>query len=90
MTKMCEREKKTVNCVKLPSREQTLPFLTIRKRAEDGCRTEAAVAGHGARPDLHLVLSGSAEVRQHGLVPVTLRVVALIFTALLLTDENTS
>lgn len=64
------------------------PFLTIRKRAEDSCRTEAAIPGHGARPDLHLVLSGSAKVCQHSLVSVTLCVVALIFTTPLLQHEK--
>lgn len=69
-------------------RVKTGPFLTIRKRAEDGCRTEAAITGHGARPNLHFVLSGPAQVRQHGLVSVALAVVALIFTTSLLPYEN--
>lgn len=74
--------------VKIPLHEQMGPFLTIRKRAEDSCRTEAAIPGHGAHPDLHLVLSGSAEVCQHSLVSVTLCVVALIFTTPLLQHEK--
>lgn len=75
-------------CVKLPLQEQREPFLTIRKRAEDVGRTEAAITGHGARPNLHFVLGGSAQVRQHGLIFVTLTVVALIFTTSLLPYEN--
>ncbi len=77
--KKCER-----TCVKLSFQEQTGNFLTIGQCAEDGCRTEAAITGHGARPNLHFVLSGPAEVRQHGLVSVALSVVALIFTSPLL------
>lgn len=59
-------------------------FLTIRKRAKNSCRTEAAVTSRGVRPDLHLVLSGSAEICQHSLVSVTLCVVTLILTTSLL------
>ena len=64
--------------------------LTIRQGAEDGCRAEAAITSHGAHPHLHLILSGPAEVRQHGLVSVTLRVVALILTAPLLEEKGES
>lgn len=59
-------------------------FLTIGKRAKNSCRTEAAVTSLGVRPDLHLVLSGSAEICQHSLVSVTLCVVTLILTTSLL------
>lgn len=36
--------------------------FTIRQGAEDDCRTEAAVSSLGARPNLHFILSGPAEV----------------------------
>lgn len=61
--------------------------ITVGQGAEECRGTEAAVAGHGARPDLHFVLSGSAEVRQHGLVSVTLRKAARILAAPLLQTE---
>lgn len=63
-------------------------FLTIGKCVEDTCGAEAAVAGCGVHPHLNLVGSGPAEVRQHRLVPVALRVVALIFTAVILSCTN--
>lgn len=65
-------------------------FLTIRKCVEDAGRAEAAVAGCGVHPDLDLVRRGPAEVRQHRLVSVTLRVMALIFTAALLWHNHKS
>lgn len=63
-------------------------FLTIRKGPEDDCRAEAAITGGGVCPDLHLVLSGPAEVCEHGLVFVALSVMALILTAPLLQEIN--
>lgn len=63
-------------------------FLTIRKRVEDACGAEAAVAGRGVHPDLDLVRRGPAEVRQNRLVSVALRVVALVLTAALLWDNH--
>lgn len=57
---------------------------------EDTCRAEAAVAGCGVHPNLNLVWCGPAEVRQHRLVSVTLRVMALIFTAALLWHDHKS
>lgn len=64
-------------------------FLTIRKCAEDDCRTEAAITGGGVCPDLHLVLSGPAEVCEHGLVSAALGVMTLILAAPLLQETNT-
>lgn len=57
---------------------------------EDTGRAEAAVAGCGVHPDLDLVRRGPAEVRQHRLVPVALRVMALILTAALLWHNHKS
>lgn len=57
---------------------------------EDTCRAEAAISGRGVHPNLNLVWRGPAEVRQHRLVSVTLRVMALIFTAALLWHNHTS
>lgn len=63
-------------------------FLTIGKCVEDGCGAEAAVADCGVHPHLDLVGSGPAQVRQHRLVPVALRVMALVFTAVILSCTN--
>ena len=57
---------------------------------EDAGRAEAAVAGGRVRPDLDLVRRGPAEVRQHRLVSVALRVVALILAAALLRHKHES
>lgn len=65
------------------------PFLTVRQGSEGGCWAEAAVAGHGASPNLHLILSGPAEIAQHHLVTVTLPVATqllLLLTSTLLQD----
>lgn len=63
-------------------------FLTIGERVEDSRGAEAAIAGCSVHPHLDLVRRGPAEVRQHRLVPVTLRVVALVFTAALLLQQQ--
>lgn len=63
-------------------------FLTIRKCPEEDHRTKAAITGGGVCPDLHLVLSGPAEVCEHGLVSVAHTVMALILTAPLLQQIN--
>lgn len=62
--------------------------FTIRQGAEDSCRAEAAVTSQGARPDLHVVLRGPAEVCQHHLVSFSLCVQALTFTEPLLPKQN--
>lgn len=67
----------------------TTPLLTIGECVEDSGGAEAAIAGCSVHPHLDLVRRGPAEVRQHRLVPVTLRVVALVFTAALLLRTNT-
>lgn len=64
-------------------------FLTIGEGVEDSGGAEAAIAGCSVHPHLDLVGRGPAEVRQHRLVPVTLRVVALVLTAALLLRTNT-
>lgn len=63
-------------------------ILTIGQGVEEGCSTEAAVPGHGAHANLHFILRGPAEVRQHSLVLVALCVEALILSAPLLQQEN--
>ena len=83
-----EKNSKEKKMWKVSSLHGNRVSLTIGQGAEDGCRTEAAVTGHGAHPHLHLILGGPAEVRQHGLVPVTLHVVALILTAPLLKENG--
>lgn len=82
-----KRERKRNSC-ESHSEVHIWPFLTIRQGAEDGSRAEAAVARHGARPDLHLILGGPAKVTQHYLVSVTLSVVALLLTTALLPNGN--
>lgn len=64
-------------------------FLTIGECVEDSGGAEAAIAGCSVHPHLDLVRRGPAQVRQHRLVPVTLRVVALVLTAALLLRTNT-
>lgn len=70
--------------MKLPLQKHTFLFLTIRKCAEDGRGAEAAITCRGVRPHLHLVLSGPAEVRQHGLVSDALCVTTLFLATPLL------
>lgn len=67
-----------------PFLKQAGNFLTIRQGTEDGCRTEAAITGHGTHPHLYFILSGPTKVRQHNLVFVTLCVEALILATPLL------
>lgn len=62
--------------------------LTIGECVEDSGGAEAAIAGLSVHPHLDLVRRGPAEVRQHRLVPVALRVVALVFTAALLLQQQ--
>lgn len=64
-------------------------FLTIGECVEDSRGAEAAIAGCSVHAHLDLVRRGPAEVRQHRLVPATLRMVALVFTAALLLHTNT-
>ena len=71
-----------------PFLKQAGTFLTIRQGTEEGCRTEAAITGHGTHPHLHFILSGPTKVRQHSLVYVTLCVEALILATPLLRSEN--
>lgn len=85
---MKKKKKKCEIIIKLVNSPPSGAKLTVGQRVEQGRGTEAAVAGGGARSDLHLVLSGPAEVRQHGLVPFTLRVVALVLAASLLPHEK--